>query len=98
MIAAGAAAVGFLFTFIALFVIPHANPSYLPPGHSITDYVKFGHGFSYWIILVVAAAATVVAIMRVERRGGSSGTPQLRRAGWLEDRGTLGSSKRRASP
>jgi hypothetical protein len=98
MIAAGAAAVGFLFTFIALFVIPHANPSYLPPGHSITDYVEFGHGFSYWVILVVAAAATVVAIVRVERSGGSSGTPQLRRAGWFKDRGTLGSTKRRASP
>jgi hypothetical protein len=65
-----AAAVGLLCTIIALFVIPHGDVSGLPAGESLDKFVDFGHGFSYWIVLILSIAVTVLALMRFQQTGG----------------------------
>jgi hypothetical protein len=66
---------GLLSTFVALFVIPHgdAGDSLQGSGLTLDDVIDFGHGFSYWLILVVAAAMTAIAALRLMQTGGMSG-------------------------
>jgi hypothetical protein len=71
LVALGAAVLGLLFTFIALFVTPEPSvPGGLPPGTSLDDFIDFGRGFSYWIILILALAATALAFLRFQQTGG----------------------------
>jgi hypothetical protein len=71
LIALVAAAFGVILTFIALFVTPHKNISGLPPGTKLSDFVDFGRGFSYWIVLILAVAATGLTAMRYQQTGGN---------------------------
>ncbi len=64
--------VGLLSTFIALFVIPHGDAGDALAGSGLTlgDVFDFGHGFSYWLILVVAIAMTAIAVLRLMQTRG----------------------------
>jgi uncharacterized integral membrane protein len=80
----GVAGLGFVSVLIALFVIPDGdyNGRRIPVNASDTDA---GHGFSYWIVLILAAAVAGLCLMRFlqsgEGRGPASGTPQQGYAG-----------------
>ncbi len=69
LIALGAAALGLIFIFVALFVTP--TPGGVPQGVNIDQYVDFGRGFSYWIILILAVAATALTYLRFQQTGGN---------------------------
>jgi hypothetical protein len=69
LVAIASATLGLVFTFIALFVTPHKNVA-VPPGTKLSDFVDFGRGFSYWIILILAIGATGLAILRFQQTGG----------------------------
>ncbi len=64
---------GLISTFAALFVIPHGDAGDALQGSHLTldDVFDFGHGFSYWLILVVAAAMTAIAALRLGQTGGA---------------------------
>src|SRR4051794_21271934 len=58
----GCFAVATLFVIIALFVFPGGDVS--GPG------VDEGHGFGYWVSLIVIIAGTVLSLMRLQQPGG----------------------------
>jgi len=58
----GCFAVATLFVIIALFVFPGGDVS--GPG------VDEGHGFGYWVSLIVIIAGTVLSLMRLQQTGG----------------------------
>src|SRR4051794_13957236 len=64
LIALGLYALATLCVILALFVIP----SYL--GVSVPDSVDTGHGFGYWISLILILGGTVLSLMRLQQTGG----------------------------
>lgn len=71
LIALALSALGFIFVLIALFVIPDGDYQghAIPAGSSDFDA---GHGFSYWVVLILAAAVTALCVLRVLRAGGNA--------------------------
>jgi hypothetical protein len=55
-----------LFLLIAFFVHPGSGQSYSGNGVSI----KVGHGFGYWVTLIIALATTGIAYVRFTQLGG----------------------------
>jgi hypothetical protein len=77
---------GLLCTVIALFVIPHGDAGDALQGSDLTldDVFDFGHGFSYWLILVVAAAMTAIAALRLAQTGRASRAVGPPTAGYVQ--------------
>jgi hypothetical protein len=55
-----------LCTLLALFIVPGPSGGNFGGGISLDK----GHGFSYWLSLLVLLAATVVSFMRFQQTGG----------------------------
>ncbi|HEY7008855.1 MAG TPA: hypothetical protein VH395_07940 [Jatrophihabitantaceae bacterium] len=72
MIALVLAALGFVFVLIALFVVPDGvyQGRTIPAGSSDVDA---GHGFSYWVVLVLAALVTALSALRLVQASGETG-------------------------
>jgi hypothetical protein len=72
LIAFGAAVLGFISLLLALVVVPDWPPvSDLGVGGS--DYDKVidnGHGFSYWIVLILAIVVAALCFLRFQQTGG----------------------------
>lgn len=61
---------GFICEILAIFIHPkfyHSSQSEF--GFSLK--VDFGHGFSFWIVLILTAVGTVLALMRAQQTGTS---------------------------
>lgn len=61
-------ALGFICEVLAIFIHPkfyHQSTSEL----GFTYKVDFGHGFSFWVVLILTAAGTVLALMRAQQTG-----------------------------
>jgi hypothetical protein len=71
LVALVAAALGLVLIVIALFVTPHKDVTGLPPGTKLSDFIDFGRGFSYWVVLILAVAATALAYLRFAQTGGN---------------------------
>jgi hypothetical protein len=63
LVALGAYAVATLCIILALFVIPDGGAGSYP---GVSD----GHGFSYWVSLIVIIAGLVLSLMRFQQKGG----------------------------
>ena len=66
LIGLGCYAVATLCVILALFVVP----DYLGGGPGYDKYVDEGHGFGYWISLIVIIAGLVLSLMRFQQGGG----------------------------
>jgi hypothetical protein len=62
----GGYGVSALFLLIAFFVHPGTGEAVSGPGYS----VKVGHGFGYWVCLLIALAATGLSFVRFTQTGG----------------------------
>jgi hypothetical protein len=61
-------ALGFICEVLAIFIHPkfyHSSQAEF----GFTLKIDFGHGFSFWIILILTAAGTVLALMRAQQTG-----------------------------
>jgi hypothetical protein len=63
LVGLGAYAVATLCVILALFVIPDGNAGDIPG-------VDEGHGFGYWISLIVIVAGLVLSFLRFQQTGG----------------------------
>lgn len=70
LVALALLSLGFVSTLIALFVVP-ATGSGTEDGVSYDKVVEQGHGFSYWIVLVLCLAGAALAFLRFQQTGGS---------------------------
>jgi len=66
LIGLGCYAVATLCVILALFIVP----DYLGGGPGYDKYVDEGHGFGYWISLIVIIAGLVLSLMRFQQGGG----------------------------
>lgn len=64
-IAYAAASLGLVCTVVALFRVPAGD---VPAGVDVGKLVDLGHGWSYWVVLVVSAAMTVLTFVRLPAR------------------------------
>ncbi|HEV7193139.1 MAG TPA: hypothetical protein VGN35_08015 [Jatrophihabitantaceae bacterium] len=61
-------ALGFLCELLAIFI----HPKFASQSTSILGqryHASFGHGFSFWVLLILTAAGTVLALMRAQQTG-----------------------------
>jgi thiosulfate reductase cytochrome b subunit len=67
--ALGAFALATISTLLALLVVPDGtvNGATIDSGSSDTDA---GHGFAYWIVLIVVTAALMLCFLRLQQTGG----------------------------
>jgi hypothetical protein len=78
LVALAAAALGTLSVLLSLFVDPPTGDSTLPPdtaaqlpdGTNLNDLIDITRGFSFWIVLIAAAAVTLAALLRFQQTGG----------------------------
>jgi hypothetical protein len=66
LIALGAYALATLSVVLGLFVVP----DYLGGGPGYDSVVDNGHGFSYWVSLILVIAGLVLCFMRFQQTGG----------------------------
>ena len=80
MIALVLAALGFIFVLVALFVVPDGDyqGSTIPADSSLIDA---GHGFAYWVVLIVAAVVTALCALRLVQTKGGTGVGTAAGAG-----------------
>ncbi|MEO9110972.1 MAG: hypothetical protein ABI368_12205 [Jatrophihabitantaceae bacterium] len=69
LVALGATALGVVSTLLAVFIVPDGsyNGQTIDSGSSDVDA---GHGFSYWIVLILVVIALVLAFLRFQQTGG----------------------------
>jgi hypothetical protein len=65
LVALGLFALGFIFELLALV----AHPKFTSESGAGFK-VSFGHGFSYWVELILTLAGTVLCLMRLQQTGG----------------------------
>jgi hypothetical protein len=61
----GGFALGALCEILAIFIHPKFASADGPGFHA-----SFGHGFSFWVVLILTLGGTVLALMRVQQTGG----------------------------
>ena len=69
--AAGLWVLAFICALIALFVIPSAQNGATVPGVSYDKIVDEGHGFSYWVVLIVLLVGAALSLLRFQQTGGA---------------------------
>jgi hypothetical protein len=61
-------ALGFICEILAIFIHPKFASQSVDVG-GIHYHASFGHGFSFWILLILTAVGTVLALMRAQQTG-----------------------------
>lgn len=71
LVAAGAFALAVISTLLALLVVPNYSENGVDVPSDVYDKaIDEGHGFSYWIVLILLVVALVLAFLRFQQTGG----------------------------
>lgn len=71
LVSAGLFVLAFIFALIALFVVPSPDSATVPGVNIDMDkIVNVGHGFSYWVVLIVLLIGAALSLLRFRQTGG----------------------------